>query len=106
MITKDTYLSELHIRACEIFSQMTKIAQHISNLLEDKRFKEIEPWGLIWDDLEAEVESLLIIKSALSQASEKKECIFKHIKKIKVMVIEVFVLEVFGDEMLVVLDCN
>ena len=66
MTNKNTYLTELHIRATEIFSQMIKIAQHINNLLEDKRFKEIEPWGLIWDDLEAEVESLLIIKSALS----------------------------------------
>jgi hypothetical protein len=65
MTNKDTYLSELHIRACEIFAQMTKIAQHISNLLEDKRYKEIEPWGLIWDDLEAEVESLLFIRSTL-----------------------------------------
>jgi hypothetical protein len=65
MTDKDTYLTELHIRATEIFAQMTKIAQHISNLLEDKRYKEIEPWGLIWDDLEAEVESLLFIRSTL-----------------------------------------
>ena len=65
MTEKDTYLSELFIRATEIFAQMTKIAQHISNLLEDKRYKEIESWGLIWDDLEAEVESLLFIRSTL-----------------------------------------
>lgn len=45
MKNKDIYLTELHIRATEIFSQMTKIAQHISNLLEDKRYKEIESWG-------------------------------------------------------------
>jgi hypothetical protein len=65
MTEKDTYLSELFIRATEIFAQMTKIAQHISNLLEDKRYKEIECWGLIWDDLEAEVESLILIREAL-----------------------------------------
>lgn len=65
MTDKNIYLTEVHIRATEIFSQMTKIAQHISNLLEDKRYKEIEPWGLIWDDLEAEVESLLLIRSTL-----------------------------------------
>ena len=65
MTNKDTYLSELHIRACEIFAQMTKIAQHISNLLEDKRYSEVECWGLIWDDLEAEVESLILIREAL-----------------------------------------
>lgn len=65
MTEKDNYLTELHIRATEIFSQMTKIATHIHNLLEDKRYKEIESWGLIWDDLEAEVESLLFIRSTL-----------------------------------------
>jgi len=65
MTEKDTYLSELFIRATEIFAQMTKIAQHISNLLEDKKYKEIESWGLIWDDLEAEVESLILIREAL-----------------------------------------
>ena len=65
MTTKDTYLSELFIRATEIFAQMTKIAQHINNLLEDKKYKEIECWGLIWDDLEAEVESIILIREAL-----------------------------------------
>jgi len=65
MTNKDTYLSELHIRACEIFAQMIKIAQHISNLLEDKQYNEVECWGLIWDDLEAEVESLILIREAL-----------------------------------------
>jgi hypothetical protein len=65
MTEKDTYLSELFIRATEIFAQMTKIAQHISNLLEDKQYKEIECWGLIFDDLEAEVESIILIREAL-----------------------------------------
>jgi hypothetical protein len=44
---------------------MTKIAQHISNLLEDKRYKEVESWGLMYDDLEAEVESIILIREAL-----------------------------------------
>ena len=65
MTTKDTYLSELHIRAYEIFAQMTKINQHIRNLLEDKQYNEVECWGLIWDDLEAEIESLILIREAL-----------------------------------------
>lgn len=65
MKEESQYLSELYIRATEIFAQMTKIAQHISNLLEDKRYKEIEPWGLIFDDLEAEVESIILIREAL-----------------------------------------
>jgi hypothetical protein len=65
MTNKDTYLSELYIRACEIFVQMTKIAQHISNLLEDKQYNEVECWGLMFDDLEAEVESLILIREAL-----------------------------------------
>jgi len=65
MTEKDTYLSELFIRAYEIFAQMTKIAQHISNLLEDKQYKEIESWGLMYDDLEAEVESIILIREAL-----------------------------------------
>jgi hypothetical protein len=65
MTNKDTYLSELFIRATEIFAQMTKIAQHISNLLEDKRYKEVESWGLMYDDLEAEVESIILIREAL-----------------------------------------
>jgi len=65
MTNKDTYLSELFIRATEIFAQMTKIAQHISNLLEDKQYKEIESWGLMYDDLEAEVESIILIREAL-----------------------------------------
>lgn len=65
MENQNIYLTELYVRATEIFSQMTKIAQHISNLLEDKKYKEIESWGLIFDDLEAEVESLLLIREAL-----------------------------------------
>ena len=65
MENKDIYLTELYIRATEIFAQMIKISQHISNLLEDKKYKEVESWGLIWDDLEAEIESLLFIRSTL-----------------------------------------
>jgi len=65
MEEKSQYLSELYVRSTEIFKQMSTIAQHISDLLEDKRFKEIEPWGLIWDDLEAEVESIILIREAL-----------------------------------------
>lgn len=65
MENKNIYLTELYVRATEIFSQMSQIAQHINNLLEDKKYKEIESWGLIWDDLEAEVESIILIREAL-----------------------------------------
>lgn len=65
MTQEKEYLTELYIRATEKMGQMSQIAQHISNLLEDKRYKEIEPWGLIWDDLEAEVESIILIREAL-----------------------------------------
>lgn len=65
MENKDIYLTELYIKATEKMGQMSQIAQHISNLLEDKRFKEIEIWELIWDDLEAEVESIILIREAL-----------------------------------------
>ena len=65
MENKNIYLTELYVRATEIFSQMSQIAQHINNLLEDKKYKEIECWGLIWDDLEAEVESIILIREAL-----------------------------------------
>ena len=65
MTQEKEYLTELYIRATEKMGQMSQIAQHIRNLLEDKRYKEIEPWGLIWDDLEAEVESIILIREAL-----------------------------------------
>ena len=65
MTQEKEYLTELYIRATEKMGQMSQIAQHINNLLEDKRYKEIEPWGLIWDDLEAEVESIILIREAL-----------------------------------------
>jgi len=65
MENKNIYLTELYVRATEKMGQMSQIAQHINNLLEDKKYKEIESWGLIWDDLEAEVESIILIREAL-----------------------------------------
>lgn len=65
MENQNIYLTELYIKATEKMGQMSQIAQHISNLLEDKKYKEIESWGLIWDDLEAEVESIILIREAL-----------------------------------------
>jgi hypothetical protein len=65
MEEKSQYLSELYVRATEIFAQMTKIAQHISDLLTQKKYSEIEFWGTVFDDLEAEVESIILIREAL-----------------------------------------
>ena len=44
---------------------MATIAQHISDLLTQKKYSEIEFWGTVFDELEAEVESLLLIREAL-----------------------------------------
>jgi hypothetical protein len=66
MKEENKYLSELYIRATEIYKQLSTIAQHISDLLNQRKYKEVEYWGLIWDELEAEVESILLIRSALS----------------------------------------
>ena len=65
MEEKSQYLSELYVRATEIFAQMSTIAQHISDLLTQKKYSEIEFWGTVFDELEAEVESLLLIREAL-----------------------------------------
>lgn len=65
MEEKSQYLSELYVRATEIFKQMATIAQHISDLLTQKKYKEIEFWGTVFDDLEAEVESIILIREAL-----------------------------------------
>lgn len=65
MEEKSQYLSELYVRATEIFAQMSTIAQHISDLLTQKKYSEIEFWGTVFDDLEAEVESIILIREAL-----------------------------------------
>ena len=65
MEEKSQYLSELYVRATAIFNQMTKIAQHISDLLTQKKYSEIEFWGTVFDELEAEVESIILIREAL-----------------------------------------
>ena len=65
MEEKSQYLSELYIRATSIFAQMSTIAQHISDLLTQKKYSEIEFWGTVFDELEAEVESIILIREAL-----------------------------------------
>lgn len=59
------YTSEVHSRATNKLIQMSKIAQHIDDLLSRKKYTHVEFWGLIWDDLESDVESLLLIEEAL-----------------------------------------
>ena len=65
MEKEQVYLSELYIRATAIFKQMATIAQHISDLLTQKKYSEIEFWGTVFDELEAEVESIILIREAL-----------------------------------------
>lgn len=60
-----SYTSEVHSRATNKLIQMSKIAQHIDDLLSRKKYTHVEFWGLIWDDLESDVESLLLIEEAL-----------------------------------------
>jgi len=60
-----SYASKVHSRATNKLMQMSKIAQHIDDLLSQKKYAHVEFWGLIWDDLESDVESLLLIEEAL-----------------------------------------
>lgn len=60
-----SYTAEVHSRATNKLIQMSKIAQHIDDLLSEKKYTHVEFWGLIWDDLESDVESLLLIEEAL-----------------------------------------
>ncbi len=60
-----SYASKVHSRATNKLMQMSKIAQHIDDLLSQKKYTHVEFWGMIWDDLESDVESLLLIEEAL-----------------------------------------
>lgn len=60
-----SYTSKVHSRATHKLLQMNTIAQHMDDLLSQKKYTHVEFWSLIWDDLESDVESLLLIEEAL-----------------------------------------
>jgi hypothetical protein len=66
MKTTHTYSVDLSIRIDAKLNQMVFINQHSINLLnEGKTQEQIQVWCSLFDDLEAEVESLILIKECL-----------------------------------------
>lgn len=57
----------LQLRIEEIINQMAKIHEHATNLLvEGKTMEQIQVWVTMFDDLEAEAESLIVIRDAFA----------------------------------------
>ena len=57
----------LQVRIEEIINQMVKVHEHATNLLvEGKTLEQIQVWVTMFDDLEAEAESLILIRDAFA----------------------------------------
>lgn len=57
----------LQVRIEAIITQMSKVHEHATNLLvEGKTLEQIQVWVTMFDDLEAEAESLILIRDAFA----------------------------------------
>jgi hypothetical protein len=57
----------LQVRIETIITQMSKINEHATNLLtEGKTLEQVQVWFDMFDDLEAEAESLILIRDAFA----------------------------------------
>ncbi len=57
----------LQVRIEAIITQMSRINEHATNLLiEGKTLEQVQVWFNMFDDLEAEAESLIVIRDAFA----------------------------------------
>lgn len=60
----------VQVRIEETINQMVKINEHATNLLtEGKTLEQVQVWFDMFDDLEAEAESLILIRDAFAFCS-------------------------------------